>query len=111
MIMTNVKRVTERLEEIYQCGKQPDGTFTRMAFSPEDVKGRKLFTSWAENIGMTCRMDPAGNLIARMEGQDDRLPAILMGSHLVTVPDGGKYDGVTGCVGALEVCETLKESG
>lgn len=107
----NGKRVVSRLEEIYQCGKKEDGTFTRMAFSQEDVKGRKLFASWAENLGMTCRVDEAGNLIARMEGQDNNLPAILMGSHLDTVPDGGRYDGVLGCVGGLEVCETFREEG
>ncbi len=107
----NGKRVVSRLEEIYQCGKKDDGTFTRMAFSAEDVKGRKLFASWAEKLGMTCRMDEAGNLICRMPGQDDSLPAILMGSHLDTVPDGGKYDGVLGCVGGLEVCETFREEG
>lgn len=107
----NGKRVVSRLEEIYQCGKKEDGTFTRMAFSAEDVKGRKLFASWAEALGMTCRIDEAGNLIARMEGQDEKLPAILMGSHLDTVPDGGKYDGVLGCVGGLEICETFKEEG
>lgn len=107
----NGKRVVSRLEEIYQCGKREDGTFTRMAFSAEDVKGRKLFASWAENLGMTCRIDEAGNLICRMSGQDDSLPAILMGSHLDTVPDGGKYDGVLGCVGGLEVCETFREEG
>ena len=105
------KRVVSRLEEIYQCGKKEDGTFTRMAFSAEDVKGRKLFASWAEKLGMVCRMDEAGNLIARMDGQDNSLPAILMGSHLDTVPDGGRYDGVLGCVGALEVCETFREEG
>ena len=60
---------------------------------------------------MACRVDEAGNLICRMSGQDDSLPAILMGSHLDTVPDGGKYDGVLGCVGALEVCETFREEG
>ena len=82
-----------------------------MAFSTEDVKGRKLFASWAQKLGMACRVDEAGNLICRMSGQDDSLPAILMGSHLDTVPDGGKYDGVLGCVGALEVCETFREEG
>lgn len=107
----NGKRVVSRLEEIYQCGKKEDGTFTRMAFSTEDVKGRKLFASWAQKLGMACRVDEAGNLICRMSGQDDSLPAILMGSHLDTVPDGGKYDGVLGCVGALEVCETFREEG
>lgn len=106
----NGKRVVSRLEELYQCGKKEDGTYTRMAFSAEDVKGRELFASWAKKLGMACRVDEAGNLIARMEGKQD-LPAILMGSHLDTVPDGGKYDGVLGCVGGLEVCETFKEEG
>lgn len=107
----NRDRVISRLNAIYQCGKKDDGTFTRMAFSPEDVKGRELFASWAKELGMSVRTDAAGNLIARMDGQDNSLPAVLMGSHLDTVPDGGKYDGVLGCVGALEVCETFKEEG
>ncbi len=108
---TNGKRVVTRLNEIYQCGKKEDGTYTRMAFSAEDIKGRKLFASWAQELGMNVRMDEGGNLIARMDGQNNDLPAILMGSHLDTVPDGGKYDGVLGCVGALEVCETFKAEG
>ena len=106
----NIERVVSRLEEIYQCGKKEDGTYTRMAFSPEDVKGRKLFASWAEELGMTWKVDEAGNLIAHMDGQDNSLPVIMMGSHLDTVPEGGRYDGVTGCVGGLEVCEVLKEN-
>ena len=73
--------------------------------------GGKLFASWAKRLGMTCHVDEAGNLIAHMDGQDNDLPAIMMGSHLDTVPDGGRYDGVTGCVGGLEVCEVLKEHG
>ena len=107
----NINRVVSRLEDIYQCGKKEDGTYTRMAFSEEDVKGRELFASWAKRLGMTCHVDEAGNLIAHMDGQDNDLPAIMMGSHLDTVPDGGRYDGVTGCVGGLEVCEVLKEHG
>ena len=56
-----------------------------MAFSEEDVKGRELFASWAKRLGMTCHVDEAGNLIAHMDGQDNDLPAIMMGSHLDTV--------------------------
>ena len=56
-------------------------------------------------------MDAAGNLIARLEGEDKTLPAIMTGSHLDTVPDGGRYDGALGCVAGLEVCQTLIESG
>lgn len=107
----NINNVMTRLEEIYACGIQEDGTHTRMAFSDEDVKARELFIKWAEHLGMSHRVDYAGNLIVRLEGKDSTLPAILMGSHLDTVPDGGKYDGVVGCVGALSVCEAMAEEG
>lgn len=106
----DIKKVMSRLEDIYACGRQEDGTHTRMAFSEEDVNARKLFVKWAEEIGMTHRMDSAGNLIVRMNGKDNTLPVIIMGSHLDTVPDGGKYDGVLGCIGSLAVCEAMREA-
>lgn len=106
----NVDRVMSRLEELYQCGAQEDGTFTRMAFSQEDVKGRTLFMNYFKELGITSRVDEAGNIIARLEGSDPKLPAILMGSHLDTVPDGGRFDGAVGCVSALGVCEALVQS-
>lgn len=107
----DISKIVSRLEEIYQCGAREDGTHTRMAFSKEDVKARELFTGWAKQLGMSHRMDAAGNLILRMEGKNPGLPAILMGSHMDTVPDGGRYDGVVGCVGALSVCEAMAEEG
>lgn len=107
----NIARIHARLEELYQCGAQEDGTFTRMAYSKEDVAGREKFMDYFRNLGITPRIDEAGNIIARLEGKNPKLPAILTGSHLDTVPDGGKYDGVTGCVSGLEVCETLIENG
>lgn len=107
----DVRKVTERLEELYACGAKEDGTFTRMAYSEEDVKGREVFKGYFEKLGIPVRMDEAGNLIARMEGTEPGLPAIMMGSHLDTVPDGGKYDGVVGCVGGLTVCQTLCDAG
>lgn len=107
----NVKRIHSRLEEIYQCGRKEDGTFTRMAYSPEDVKGRETFMNYFRKLGIEPRVDEAGNIHARLEGEDPSLPAILTGSHLDTVPDGGKYDGVVGCVSGLEAVETLVENG
>lgn len=110
-MVIDAEKVIIHLEEIYKCGEQPDGTFSRIAYSEEDVKGRELFRSWFEDLGIPTRVDEAGNVIARMEGKDRNLPAIVMGSHLDTVPDGGKYDGVVGCVGGLAVCEAMKEEG
>ncbi len=107
----DVEKLVSRIEEIYACGVREDGSHTRMAYSDEDVKARKLFTSYARNLGMQTRMDEAGNLILRMEGRNENLPAIQMGSHLDTVPDGGKYDGVLGCLAGLGVCEAYIEAG
>lgn len=107
----NIERIHSRLEEIYQCGRKEDGTFTRMAYSPEDVKGRETFMNYFRKLGIEPSVDEAGNIHARLEGEDPSLPAILTGSHLDTVPDGGKYDGVVGCVSGLEAVETLVENG
>lgn len=107
----DVEKLVSRIEEIYACGAKEDGTHTRMAYSDEDVKARKLFAGYARNLGMQTRTDEAGNLILRMEGKNENLPAIQMGSHLDTVPDGGKYDGVLGCVAGLGVCEAYIEAG
>ena len=61
--------------------------------------------------GMEIRVDPAGNVIARKAGTDPNLPAIALGSHTDTVPNGGKYDGALGVLGAIEVAQTLAEGG
>lgn len=107
----NSEKICSRLEELYQCGARDDGTFTRMAYSKEDLKGREMFRSWFEELGVSTRIDQAGNIIARLEGENPKLPAIMIGSHLDTVPDGGKYDGVLGCVAGLGVCEAFIEEG
>lgn len=106
----SVDRVISRLEEIYECGRQADGTHARVAYSPEDQRGRKVFADYFGSLGIPVRRDEAGNLIAYLEGEEE-LPSILIGSHLDTVIDGGKYDGALGCVAGLEVAETLKRAG
>ena len=106
----NANKVTKILDELYLCGKQNDGTYTRMAYSEADVAARNRFQEYFQELGISVNMDKAGNLIARLEGSEPDLPAILLGSHLDTVPDGGKYDGVLGCVSALGVCEALVQA-
>lgn len=108
---TNLSRVLDRLDAIYECGKQADGTYSRLAFSPEDAKGRRLYMSYFRDLGLSPRIDEAGNIHVRLPGRDSRLPAILVGSHLDTVPNGGKYDGALGCVAALELVEVLRRGG
>lgn len=68
-----LERILSRLEELYQCGAAADGTYTRMAYSPEDVKGRETFMGYFRKLGLEPRMDAAGNLIVRLEGEDPGL--------------------------------------
>jgi beta-ureidopropionase / N-carbamoyl-L-amino-acid hydrolase len=81
---------------------------TRVAFSDEDLSGRKLMVDLMQDAGLAVRIDPAGNLIGRMAGRNEG-PAILFGSHIDTVRNGGKYDGVLGSVAGLECIATLRE--
>ena len=106
---TDGARVVARLEEIYRCGELSDGSHSRLAFSKEDQKGREALARHFRDVGIEPFVDPAGNMIARLEGQEP-LPSLLIGSHLDTVPNGGKYDGALGCVAGLEVVETLLAS-
>ena len=102
------ERIQERLEVLYQCGWQPDGTHSRVAFSEEDREARERFAGYFRKLGLHPRQDMAGNLVIRLEGREKDAPAIIVGSHMDTVLDGGKFDGVYGCVAGLEVVESLQ---
>ncbi len=104
------RRLNQTLEELGRFGDSPDG-MQRLAFTPADVAGRDYTMSLMRRAGMEVRIDPGGNIIARREGSNPTLPAIAMGSHIDTVPNGGKYDGALGVMGGIEVVQALSEAG
>ena len=67
-----------------------------MAFTEDDCKARTLFSEWLIAAGASVRIDAAGNLVGRIEGTEPGLPALVTGSHLDTVPTGGRFDGALG---------------
>ncbi|MGD9664207.1 MAG: Zn-dependent hydrolase [Novosphingobium sp.] len=81
----------------------------RQGFSEEDMAARQWLRDQFESLGMAHRMDGVGNVIGRF-GPDD-MPAVLIASHLDSVPAGGMFDGVLGVVAGLEVVRTMKEAG
>ena len=103
-------RLNRTLAELGRIGETPQGMM-RLAYSPYDQEGRQYATNLMQGAGMEVRVDPAGNIIARKPGTDPDLPAIALGSHTDTVPNGGKYDGALGVLGAIEVAQTLAENG
>ena len=92
-------------------GTNSDGSVCRRGFSQKDVEARILLSGWMTEAGLSVRIDSAGNLIGRLEGAAQGLPALVTGSHIDTVPTGGRYDGVLGVLAGLEVARTLQSSG
>ena len=105
----NGDRLWDSLMEMAKIGPGVAGGNNRQTVTDEDSEGRHLFQSWCAAAGMTMGLDQRGNMFARREGTDvDALP-VYVGSHLDTQPTGGKYDGVLGVLGGLELVRTLND--
>ena len=104
-------RLWGSLMEMAKIGPGVAGGNNRQTLTDEDAEGRALFQSWCEAAGCTMGLDQMGNMFARREGTDpDALP-VYVGSHLDTQPTGGKYDGVLGVLGGLEIIRSLNDLG
>jgi len=102
-------RLWDSLMEMAKIGPGVAGGNNRQTLTDADAEGRALFQTWCEAAGMTMGLDTMGNMFATRPGTDpDALP-VYMGSHLDTQPTGGKYDGVLGVLGGLEVVRTLND--
>lgn len=102
-------RLWDSLMEMAKIGPGVAGGNNRQTLTDDDAKGRELFSQWCADAGMTMGVDSMGNMFATRPGADpDALP-VYMGSHLDTQPTGGKYDGVLGVLGALEVVRTMND--
>ena len=102
-------RLWDTLMEMAKIGPGIAGGNNRQTLTDEDAEGRELFQKWCQDAGMDMGLDTMGNMFATRAGSDpDALP-VYVGSHLDTQPTGGKYDGVLGVLGGLEVIRTLND--
>jgi beta-ureidopropionase / N-carbamoyl-L-amino-acid hydrolase len=108
LLAVNGDRLMARIFELAKIGGLANGGVCRLAFSDEDIQARQQVTSWLQEAGMTVRVDAAGNLIGRYAGVHDTA-AIATGSHIDTVPVGGRYDGVLGVLAGIELVQTLQD--
>ena len=108
-VRVNGQRLWDALMEMAKIGGTPKGGCKRLTLTDLDKQGRALFRSWCEAEGCTVEVDEMGNMFARRAGVEDGLTPVLMGSHLDTQPTGGKFDGVLGVLGALEVVRSLND--
>lgn len=92
-------------------GATPAGGVTRTTLSDADREARGLFVQWCREAGLAVRWDDMGNLYARRPGQDPDAAPVMIGSHLDSIPRGGRFDGALGVLAALEVVRTLNDHG
>ncbi|ROU02896.1 Zn-dependent hydrolase [Histidinibacterium lentulum] len=102
-------RLWDSIMEMAKIGPGVAGGNNRQTVTDADGEGRELFQSWCEAAGLTMGLDQMGNMFARREGTDPEALPVYVGSHLDTQPTGGKYDGVLGVLGGLEVIRTLND--
>ena len=105
--MPDGARIAERLEALWAIAHGPGGGADRPAFSSAEASAMTLVAGWAAQAGLEAALDAHGNLWALPPGWDG--PLVTSGSHVDTVPDGGRHDGALGTVLALELADELRE--
>ncbi|MBZ0278228.1 MAG: Zn-dependent hydrolase [Anaerolineae bacterium] len=111
MLTINATRLLNDLDSLAQVGSTGDGGVSRPALSALDVAGREWFRQRTAADGLTCREDGAGNLSVVLASPDPAAKTLLIGSHLDSVVNGGRFDGALGVLSALEVLRTIRDSG
>jgi len=111
-LRVDARALHERIEKLSTFGRPAGGTFadgvSRIAYSDADIEGRRYVMGLMTAAGLKPSIDPAGNIFARRPSTENRLPPILFGSHIDSVPNGGNFDGDLGSLSALGVLEALQ---
>lgn len=106
----NAERLWQNLETLSTI-TDPDRPWTRRAFTERYQEGREWLKRTMQAAGLTTRLDDAGNLIGTLQGSEPSLAPLVLGSHIDTVPSGGRYDGILGVLAGLEAVQSLTEAG
>lgn len=114
--MRNLLQIDERrfwstIERSGQIGVGREGGLQRVALTDSDGEMRNEFVAWCKEAGLQVTVDQVGNIFARRAGAHDDLEPVLIGSHLDTQVNGGKYDGIVGVLAGLEVLRRFNDAG
>jgi len=109
-LRVNSDRMLDTFNQLALIGATGDGGVSRVAFSEAHLAARKWFRAEIENSGLDFHMDGAGNHSAFLSCGSSDAATLLLGSHLDSVPNGGRFDGALGVIAALEVLRTVKEN-
>ncbi|WP_158602441.1 Zn-dependent hydrolase [Cohnella endophytica] len=107
----NGERLWEELLQLGRIGLSPSGGINRPSLGVHDLIAREYIRERMQTAGLSVRLDPAGNLVGRLEGTDPDAPVVMAGSHIDTVLEAGRFDGPLGVLGGIEALRTVKEKG
>lgn len=108
-LRVNGARIISNLDALSAFGKNLQGGVSRVAYSEPDREARRYVIWLMHEAGLDVGIDAAGNIVGRRVGSESGLKPLVMGSHIDTVPEGGKYDGIVGSLSAIEVAQVLAE--
>jgi allantoate deiminase len=104
--MLDPARIMQRCDALARHSELPGG-LTRVFLSPQARAATDMVLGWMREAGMQASLDAIGNAAGRYEGERPGLPCLMLGSHLDTVRDAGKYDGMLGVISAIECVQEL----
>lgn len=109
--MIQKERLWKRVLALGEIGRNDEGGVTRLSFTEAERSAQALLQDYMKEANLIVRLDEVGNLIGRRPGRKYESPSILIGSHIDTVFNGGRFDGALGVLAGLEVLQSLEEDG
>ncbi len=110
-LRVNAQRLRAALEEMARIGATAGGGVQRLTLSDEDKQARDLFIKWLHEMDLEVMIDEMGNIFGKRAGKSTKLSPVMVGSHMDSQPKGGRFDGILGVMGALEVLRTINDNG
>jgi beta-ureidopropionase / N-carbamoyl-L-amino-acid hydrolase len=108
-IAINVDRLIARIDSLAEMERKDDGSCSRLALTDADRRGRDRVIQWMHEAGLTVRVDQIGNITGLRSGRSAVRP-VMTGSHIDTVANGGRYDGIYGVIAGLEALQSLRDA-
>ena len=105
----DANRLNRRLEQLGHVGQTTDGGVTRLSYTQVYRDAQALVAAWMTEAGLVTRLDAIGNLIGHRASAVPAAPVIVIGSHIDTVLNGGRFDGTVGVLGGIEVAQAMRE--
>ncbi len=109
-LRVNSQRLQNTLEDMAKIGATPGGGVQRLTLTDEDKQARDLFVKWLKELDLEITSDDMGNIFGKRAGKNNDLAPVMSGSHIDSQPKGGRFDGILGVMGPLEVLRCLHDN-